>query len=153
MQAQFVTWPAFTIVGMVLRATPMTPEIPKLWDRFFPRIDEIAHLSEPDVSYGVIDHYDPEAHQFDYMAGCAVTTVDALPTGMQRWDVPANTYAVFSTTLPLLGQVMEQIYNTWLPASGHRRGAGPYFERYDERFNPADPTSTFAIYIPIEKPA
>lgn len=151
MQPQFITRPTFTVVGMVLRATPMTPEIPKLWDRFFPRIDEIAHLAEPHVSYGVIDHYDPAAHQFDYMAGCTVTAVDAVPAGMQRWDVPANTYAVFATTLPRLVQVMEQIYNSWLPTSSYRHGAGPYFERYDEHFNPEDPASTFEIYIPVAK--
>ncbi len=151
MEPQFVTKPAFTIVGMLLRATPMTPEIPKLWDRFVPRIHEIPHLAEPDVSYGVIDHYDEATHLFDYMAGCAVTTVDVLPPGMQRWDVPTNTYAVFTTTLPMLGQVMGQIYNVWLPASDYRHGVGPYFERYDEHFNPEDPTSTFTIYIPVEK--
>jgi AraC family transcriptional regulator len=151
MEPQFVVRPAFTVVGLILRTTPMTPEIPKLWERFTPRIDEIAHLAEPHVSYGVIDHYDPETHQFNYMAGCAVTRVDALPAGMQRWDVPANTYAVFVTTLPRLGHVMGQIYNTWLPTSGYRHGAGPYFERYDERFNAGDPASTFEIYIPVER--
>ena len=153
MERQFVPKPAFTIVGMLLRATPMTPEIPKLWDRFVPRIDEIAHLAEPKTDYGVMDHFDEATSQFDYMAGCSVTAVDALPAGMQQWDVPANTYAVFTTTVPTIGQVMGHIYNTWLPTSGYRHAAGPYFERYGEHFSPEDPTSTFDIYIPVEKQA
>ena len=151
MEPQFVTKPAFTIVGMLLRATPMTPEIPRLWDRFVPRIDEIAHLAEPQTSYGVMDHFDEATSQFDYMAGCSVTAVDTLPAEMQRWEVPANTYAVFTTTLPTLGQVWGYIYDTWLPASGYRQGAGPYFERYGEHFSPEDPTATFDIYIPVTK--
>lgn len=153
MEPQFVTKPAFTIVGMLLRATPMTPEIPRLWDRFAPRMDEIAHPAEPHTSYGVMDHFDAATSQFDYLAGCSVTAVDALPEGMQRWDVPASTYAVFTTTLSTLSQVMGHIYNTWLPASGYRHGDGPYFERYGEHFSPEEPTSTFDIYIPVEKQA
>lgn len=151
MEPQFVTKPAFTIVGMLLRATPMTPEIPKLWDRFVPRIDEIAHVAEPQTSYGVMDHFDEATSQFDYLAGCSVTAVDTLPAGMQQWDVPANTYAVFTTTLSTLGQVMGHIYNMWLPTSGYRHAAGPYFERYDEHFSSENPTATFDIYIPVEK--
>jgi AraC family transcriptional regulator len=151
MEPQFVTKPAFTVVGMLLRATPMTPEIPKLWDRFAPRIDEVPHLAEPHVSYGLMDHYDEETSQFDYMAGCSVGRVDELPEGMDRWDVPANTYAVFETTIPTLGQTMDVIYNGWLPTSGYRHAAGPYFERYGETFSPEEPTSTLSIYIPVEK--
>lgn len=153
MEPQFVTKPAFTLVGMLLHATPMTPEIPRLWDRFGPRIDEIAHQAEPQTSYGVMDHFDEATSQFDYLAGCSVTAVETLPAEMQRWDVPANTYAVFTTPLPTLGQVWGYIYDTWLPASGYRQGAGPYFERYGEQFSPEDPTSTFDIYIPVEKQA
>jgi len=153
MEPQIVTKPAFTVVGMLLRTTPMTPEIPALWSRFAPRMDSIAHPAEPGVSYGVMDHYDVETSQFDYMAGCAVEQVNALPEDMNRWDVPANTYAIFETTIPSLGQTMDTIYNSWLPASGYRHATGPYFERYGETFTPDDPTSTLLIYIPIEKSA
>lgn len=149
MQPQIVTKPAFTVVGMLLRATPMSPEIPRLWDRFGPRIDEIPHLSEPDVSYGLMDHFDEAMSQFDYMAGCAVSAVDDLPAGMQPWAVDANTYAVFAATLPTLGQVMGYIYDTWLPTSGYHPVAGPTFERYGATFDPTDPSSTLSIYVPV----
>jgi AraC family transcriptional regulator len=136
---------------MLLRATPMTPEIPKLWERFVPRIDEIAHLAEPHTSYGVIDHFDEATNQFDYLAGCSVTAADGMPEGMQRWEVPASSYAVFTTTLATLGQVMGHIYSVWLPGSGYQHGAGAYFERYGENFDSGDPATTFDIYIPVEK--
>ncbi len=153
MEPQFATRPAFTVVGMLLRATPMSPEIAQLWARFAPRIDEIPHLAEPHVSYGVMGNYDTTASQFDYLAGCSVTAADEMPEGMSRWDVPAHTYAVFETTIPTIGQTMDTIYTKWLPTSGYRQTNSMYFERYGETFSPEDPASTLAIYIPVEKQA
>jgi AraC family transcriptional regulator len=65
--------------------------------------------------------------------------------------VPANTYAVFKTTLPTIGQTFGTIYNTWFPTSGYKQAAGPNFERYRETFNPDDPAPKLEIYIPVEK--
>ncbi|MCB0021651.1 MAG: GyrI-like domain-containing protein [Caldilinea sp.] len=153
MEPQLVTKPAFTVVGMLLRATPMSPEIPQLWGRFAPRMDEIPNLAEPHVSYGVMGNYDTATSQFDYLAGCSVTTVGAMPEGMSRWDVPAQIYAVFETTIPAMGQTMDAIYTHWLPTSGYRQVNSMYFERYGETFSPEDPASTLSIYIPVEKQA
>ena len=83
------------------------------------------------------------------MAGVSVETADELPEGMSQWNVPANTYAVFETTLPTIGDTFGYIYNSWLPTSGYRQAAGPYFERYDETFSPDNPR--LSIYIPVVK--
>lgn len=149
MQPQIVTKPAFTVVGMLLRTTPMSPEIPMLWDRFGPRMDEISHQAEPNASYGLMGNFDEAMSHFDYMAGCSVSEVDALPEGMQPWVVEANTYVVFEATLPTLGQVWGHIYEAWLPASGYQPAAGVTFERYGETFDPTDPASTLSIYLPV----
>ena len=148
MQPQFVTKPAFTVVGLRIHTKPMTPEIPQLWDQFVPRIDEVQHVSEPGVSYGLMDNFDQQRSVLDYMAGNPVEQVDDLPTGMTSWDVPANTYAVFETTLSTIGETFGAIYNAWLPTSGYQPAAGPYFERYPETF-PDNPT--LSIYIPVAK--
>ncbi len=151
MSAKLETKPAFTVVGLLLHTQPMTPEIPALWEQFVPRMDEIDHVAEPHVSYGLMA-YDPSAPTpLTYMTGLAVERVDELPAGMSRWDVPANTYAVFQTTLPAIGDTFNHIYNSWLPTSGYRQTAGPYFERYPETFSPTNPT--LSIYIPVEKSA
>jgi AraC family transcriptional regulator len=153
MEPQFVTKRAFIVVGRLIHPTPMSPEIPNLWPQFVPRMDEIQHLAEPGVSYGLIDNFDPDAGTMNYMAGSAVEKVVELPKGMTQWDVPANTYAVFETTLPAIGDAFDHIYSTWLPASDYQQAAGPYFEHYGETFNPDDPTSKLSIYIPVEKKA
>ena len=151
MQPQFMTKPAFTVVGLLIHTRPMAPEIPNLWEQFVPRMGEVQHSAEPGVSYGLMDNFDMEAGALDYMAGNVVEKVADLPVGMTRWDVPANTYAVFEATLPTIGQAFDAIYTTWLPTSGYQQAAGPYFERYGETFNPDDPAPKLEIYIPVEK--
>ena len=148
MQLQFVTKPALTVVGLLLHTQPMTPEIPQLWDKFVPRIDEIQHVAEPHVSYGLMQSFD-QMSRLDYMAGVSVETVDGLPEGMAQWNLPANTYAVFESTLATIGDTFGYIYNTWLPTSGYRPASSPYFERYGETFSPENPS--LSIYIPIVK--
>lgn len=151
MQPQFVTKPAFTVVGLRIRAKAMSAEIPALWGQFGPRMGEVPQLAEPGASYGLMDNFDQELSELDYMAGESVIQTGDLPAGMTRWEVPANTYAVFETTIPTIGETYGHIYNTWLPSSGYQHAAGPYFERYGETFEPDDPTSTLAIYIPVAK--
>ena len=58
MQPQLITKPAFTVVGLLLHTVPMAPEIPQLWDRFVPRIDEIQHAAEPHIAYGLMESFD-----------------------------------------------------------------------------------------------
>jgi PhnB protein len=153
MQPQFVDKPAFTVVGMLIHTRPMAQEIPALWGQFAPRMEEVQYMAEPHVSYGLMDNFDSALGKLDYMAGIAVKKVGALPARMTRWDAPANTYAVFETTLPTIGHTFDYIYNTWLPTSDYQQAPGPYFERYGATFNPGDPTSKLSIYIPVKKKA
>ncbi len=150
MQPQLITKPAFTVVGLRLHTKPQSPEIPALWDRFVPRMEEIRHGAEPHASYGIMTH-NTEMTELTYMAGNAVTQVDELPAGMSRWDIPANTYAVFEATLTTIGQVFGYIHNTWLPTADYQQVDAPYFERYGEDFSPDHPV--LSIYIPVAKKA
>lgn len=151
MQPQIISKPAFTVVGMQIRTTPMNPEIPQLWDRYAPRIDEVQGIAETHVSYGLMGNYDQNMSSFDYMAGVSVTSVAVLPAGMTTWDVPASTYAVFEATIPTLGEVFGQIYNSWLATSGYQQSTDFTFEYYGKDFNPHDPNSKVSIYIPVEQ--
>ena len=153
MQPQIISKPAFTVVGMQVHTTPVNPEIPQLWDRFAPRMDEVANLAEAHVSYGLMGNYAEDMASFDYMAGVSVTSVGSLPEGMTSWEVPACTYAVFDATIPTMGEVFGQIYNRWLATSSYHQSAPFAFEYYGEDFNPHDPNSQMSIYIPVEAKA
>jgi AraC family transcriptional regulator len=145
LRPQFITKDAFTVAGLRIRTKPKSPEIPKLWDEFVPRMNEMQHLSEPYVSYGVMASAD---NTLDYMAGKPVDDVTELPDGMSAWQIDGQTYAVFETTLPKLSETFDDIFTSWLPSSDYKQAEGPLLERYGETFSPENPV--VSIYIPIE---
>jgi AraC family transcriptional regulator len=151
MEPKFVKLPAFSVVGMKLRARAQDNRIPQLWGQFVPRIGEIQRLAGTRASYGVSDNMDESTGEFDYIAACAVDRVDALPEGMVSVDFPEQTYAVFTATLPKIGEAFQEIYQTWLPGSGYQRAPGPEFELYDVKWDSDDPNSEFYLYIPVVK--
>lgn len=81
------------------------------------------------------------------MACMGVTSAADLPQGMISCSVPANKYAVFTTTLKTMRATYQRV-EEWLPKSGYHRAKAPDFELYDEHFAGED--SPFYIYVPIE---
>jgi AraC family transcriptional regulator len=138
--------PAQTLVGLQIRTRPMSPEIPALWPRFVPRIDEIADPAEPRVSYGVMRY---DGGTLEYAAAIPVTKPGPVPPGMVSLALTAGTYAVFSYPLSALGKGFAEINDKLLPASDFRPVHAPFFERYDEDFDPANPHSAVGIFIPV----
>ncbi|MEZ4646033.1 MAG: GyrI-like domain-containing protein [Chloroflexota bacterium] len=151
MEPKIVTKPAFAIVGMKYHGENKGNEIPQLWNEFMQHTTAIEHVVNPEMCYGACANLDEATGEFDYLAAFEVSANTAVPAGMARWDVPANTYAVFSCTLPTIQAAFANIYNTWLPNSAYERAPGPEFELYDETFDPQDPNSTFYIYVPVQK--
>jgi AraC family transcriptional regulator len=146
MTLKIVERPASTVVGLQIRTRPMSPDIPALWPKFVPRIDEIPNTAEPQVSYGVMRH---EGESLEYAAAVSVTAADRLPPGMVAIVLPAGTYAFFSYPLSGLGKGFGEIHNQLIPASRYEQGGGPFFERYDEKFDPRNPQSAVEIWIPV----
>jgi AraC family transcriptional regulator len=151
MEPRIVSLPAFTVVGVKYHGRNENNEIPQLWNDFGPRMDEIKHMVDTHACYGVCANQDKETHAFDYFAGFEVDSTDDIPEGMVSFEVPASTYAAFRTTLPAIGESFDHAYHTWLPPSGYRATGGPDLELYGEEFDPADPESTFEIFVPIVK--
>ncbi len=147
MEPKIVTQAAFTVVGMKYRGKNENNEIAQLWAEITPRLQEIKHIAGD--AYGVCRDMEADG-EFEYLAGFEVSRVEDIPAGMESWDVPANQYAVFSTTLPNIGETYRYALQTWLPGSGYQRAVGPDFERYDESFDPVVKGSQFTIYIPIK---
>ena len=150
MEPKIVSREAFTVVGQKYRGKNEDNEIPQIWQAFMPRVPEIGHIVNPHVAYGICGNMDVDSGEFDYVAGFEVSNAEAVPEGLVSWEVPAAKYAVFSTTLPKIGETFEYAYKTWLPQSGYQPAGGPDVELYDEQFDPQDPNSKFDIYIPIK---
>jgi AraC family transcriptional regulator len=139
----------FTVIGMKYRGKNENNEIPQLWQELGPRVEEIKNMVGAQVAYGICANTDMATGEFDYIAGFEVSSAEALPEGMVSFEVPGGRYALFTTTLPKIGETFHNAYQAWLPQAGYQPTGGPEFELYDERFDPQDPDSTFELYIPI----
>ena len=151
MEYEIIRRPSFKIVGMRYRGKNENEEIPQLWREFWPRIKEIVHRVPANVAYGVIDNFDEERGEFDYVAGLEVDSLSEIPKGMTGVELPDQTYAVFECTLPTLMEPIGYVYQEWLPQSDYVRSEGPEFELHDERFDIAQGKLDMAIYIPVRE--
>jgi AraC family transcriptional regulator len=138
MEPKIVSRPGSTVVGIKYRGKNENNEIPQIWQALDPRVEEIS--ANMDMATG----------EFDYIAGFEVSSAEAVPEGMVSFEVPGGKYAVFTTTLPKIGETFHNAYDAWLPQASYQPAGGPEFELYDERFDPQDPNSTFELYIPIK---
>lgn len=150
MEYRIENYPAFTAVGLKARYGQNSKDIPKLWDAFVPRMGEVTHKADFPHSYGLMGNYDPASGEFDYMACLPVTEPTDIPEGMSVWEVPAQTYAVFDSTLQTVSQTFDSIYKEWLPTATVVRTAGPEFELYDGDFDPEAGKFDLSIWIPIQ---
>lgn len=150
MEPRIISRPAFTVVGMHYRGKNEYGEIPQMWRQFGPRIGEIKHQVKHGVAYGVMGNYDHSMGEFDYVAGVEVDSVADIPEGMVSWEIPEQTYAVFSFPFAALREAYQYAYKTWLPVSDYQYADGPEFEFYPEEFNPDDENSKMALYVPIK---
>lgn len=148
-EATIVQLPVLRVVGMLYRGKNEHGEIPSLWERFLPRSGAIKHPAQPSVYYGLMDNYNAQTGEFDYLAGQGVEQVAGVPEGMKSWEFPPQTYAVFPCIVATIRPTMQYVYETWLPQSGYQRAAGPDFEFYDEHY--AGGESPMALYIPVTK--
>jgi AraC family transcriptional regulator len=150
MNLKIIERPALTVVGLQIRTRPMSPEIPALWPGFVERIPEIRSPAEPNVSYGVMSHPSGSTDELLYMAAVSTSTTGPLPAGMIAAKLPAGPYAVFSYPLARLAKGFCEIFERLLPASNRAQAPGPYFERYDESFDPGNAHSLVEIYLPVQ---
>jgi predicted transcriptional regulator YdeE len=149
-EPKILTKPAFTVIGMKYRGKNEQGEIPQLWGKFMARAGEIRDKLEPDICYGVCDNHDDASGEFDYVAAFEVGDEVEIPDGMVKWDLPAQTYAVFTCTLPTIMEAYQYAYKSWLPESATQRTSGPEFELYDQDFDPNVPSSPMYLYVPVK---
>ncbi|MET1079551.1 MAG: AraC family transcriptional regulator [Pseudomonas sp.] len=124
--------------------------IPRLWQRFTPRIGAVPNRVDGCV-YGVCSERDDEGG-FDYLAGIEVSRLEGLPASWQRLKVPAGRYAVFQHPghIAELRDSIEHIWQHWLPQSGYPVGDRPELVRCSEDFDPVGGRGQVEFCLPIE---
>lgn len=152
MEPKIVSKAPFTVVGMKYRGKNEKGEIPLLWGELWPRSGKVKHRVDAKVAYGVAGNKDDATGEFDYVAGFEVEDAVDIPEGMASWELPAQTYAVFSCTLATLMETYQCAFKEWLPASEYELADGPEFELYDESFNPQQGRLDMFLYVPVKRP-
>lgn len=166
MQPRFVVRPTSKVVGYELQTTldNNTHEIPAFWDRYFAENwavtlhQELSPAAPADL--GICFPTDPETGRFSYVIGVEVDSFDGIPEQFFRGEMPAATYAVFTTppadranygfTEAIQGS-WRYIWNEWFPASGYEYASGAVdFELYDQRCC-GDTGLVMDIYVPVRK--
>lgn len=154
MEPKIIEKNKFMVVGMKYYGSNNNNEIPELWKRFRPRMDEIKNAVNGNVAMGVCEFVDnlTDESKFTYFACLEVSSLEDIPRGMEGFTVEKNKYAVFTHkgSVDRLGDTYEYIYGSWLPKSEYEPAKSHDFEYYDERFNPGDENSELDIYIPIK---
>lgn len=148
---RFVQTDTILIAGIGERyAKGGDPAIPSQWQRFVPHIDHIPHQVGA-VTYGIGANFDEEG-AFDYICGVEVSRFADLPEGFTTLRIPARRYAVFlhKGHIATVPATMKAIWTEWLPSSGHKLADAPFFERYDQRFNPQTGQGEVELWLPLE---
>ncbi len=121
MEPEMITKPAFKAVGLSYVGKNQNGEIPQMWGRFVPRLNEPRRINHA-FSYGLCfsEVKDAKEGEFEYVAAVEVADEQGIPAGMVYREVPEHQYAVFTHhgKLETLGETYEYIYHTWLPQSG-----------------------------------
>lgn len=157
MQPKFVEIQAQKAVGLGgVFAPGDSVAIGALWDRFIPRMKEIANPSNS-VAYGICMPGHPDipvagADKFVYVAALPVSEYGTKAADLVNCEISAGRYAVFTHKGPIsqICHTVNYIWGTWLPTASVERREAPDFELYDQRFQPASEDSEFDIYIPIK---
>lgn len=123
--------------------------LPTQWSRFIPLVGHVPGQMGR-VVYGVTYNVD-ETTAFDYMCGVEVDAFLAEDPPFSRLTIPAQTYAVFTHRehITSLAAMIGAVLDRALGAAGYALMDGPFFERYDERFDPRTGHGDVEVWFPV----
>lgn len=166
MEPKFVTRPAVKIAGYALKTKSEGGEnnrsIPAFWAAYMNdgRVNRLHGESfvKEHAEYGACFPENLDTGEFDYVIGVEVKDGAVIPEGYHVCEIPAATYAVFSTPpsdaagfSPAIQGTWQFLFNEWFPASGYEYAPGCVdYEYYDERCM-TEKAKVCDICIPVVK--
>ncbi|MDR0497942.1 MAG: GyrI-like domain-containing protein [Treponema sp.] len=163
MEAKFIEKGTIKLAGYVLNTSSRNGEnfkaIPQFWGAYMSdgRMQKLHAESFVKIhaEYGVCFPEDAEGN-FDYVIGVELKEGTSVPSEYHYCEIPAASYAVFTTSpseaaaFPgAIQQTWQEIFSQWFPQSGRRMDeAALSFELYDER-SMAETGKVCEIWIPV----
>jgi len=157
-----ITKPAMSVIGIETRTTNALEmsgqgSIGALWQRYYEHNEsaKIPYRANPTVTFGLYTRYANGVEgEYSVVAGVEVAGSGSVPQGMTAVQVPAGTYAVFTSARgPMVEVVIAAWQTIWAWSAAHpeiQRAFACDFEVYDERCaNPED--AQVDIYIGLKE--
>ncbi|HTV01175.1 MAG TPA: AraC family transcriptional regulator [Luteitalea sp.] len=148
---RFVTSTATRAVGLTESVSfATTMRIPGQWQRFMSQhFDAIPHRIEG-MPIGLTLPADDDGG-FAYACAVEVRSFDDAPAGLDRFDLPARSYAVFEhhAHVSTIFDTYAAIWNVWLPAAGRSAADAPAIEHHHDAFDPSTGEGGLSIWIPL----
>ncbi|MFC5271422.1 GyrI-like domain-containing protein [Adhaeribacter terreus] len=129
----------------------------ELWRNFMLHRKEIRNNIDTDL-YS-LQVYRPDHfvnfrphNEFEKWALTEVADFKDVPAGMETFDLPAGTYAVFNYKgkPSEAAQTFQYIFTNWLPNSAYELDNRPHFEILSEKYKNEHPDSEEEIWIPVK---
>ena len=166
MEPVMKTIPAIKIAGHMIKTRNVDGEnsrdIPAFWSSYMSdgRCEKLhsEKFVKKHPEYGACFSVDMETGEFEYVIGVEINDDATIPPEYHTCEIPAATYAVFSTP-PSDGEgfvdsiqgAWQYIFNDWFPSSGYEYAPGCVdFELYDERCM-TETGKVCEIWIPVVK--
>lgn len=106
------------VAGLVTEGEINGNVIRGLWERFMPRMGELAHASGPASEVWQDLPGAPGGSAHELMAGRQVTNLEDLPEGIVGWNLPGGNYAeVVVEGVEQIGPTCQRYWSEWLPSS------------------------------------
>lgn len=157
MQPRIETLPPKKLVGLSLKMNLANNLTGQLWGQFGPRIKDIPNrVSEDKISLQV---YPPNYYaqfspttEFEKWATVEVDSFDAIPEGLQSFELQGGLYVVFdykgSSTDT---SIFQYIFSEWLPKSTYVVDDRPHFEVLGPNYKNNNPDSEEEIWVPVRE--
>mgnify|MGYP003791200975 CR=1 FL=1 len=151
---------AFRIIGLKKRVPiifeGVNPEIASMWENIKEVVNKLKELSNVEP-LGIIQastNFDEarmeEKGELDHYVG--VATTKEPPSNMEQLEVPASTWAVFTSIGPFpetLQNIWGRIYSEWFPSSNYELSEGPEI-LWNESNDFDSPNFKSEIWIPVK---
>lgn len=149
---------AFAVVGKMIRVSSTNAEnfrrIPQFWDECYAdgSVEKLRALRPDGALLGICMDMDHQNDEFTY-AIAVEGNVSTAEKGLNRSDIPASSWAVFTSTGALpdaIQDVWKRIFEEWFPATGYQHTGGPELEMLPPGDDLADDYQC-EVWIPVVK--
>lgn len=149
---------AFKVMGVskVFSYVSADTEIPKYWNEINGNPQEKPVMG----MYGICFDAEMAGNQFRYMIADDFLAEEAEKKGLEEYEIPGHTWAVFPCRGPMplpLQEVNRRIFAEWLPAGRYEIAEGYNIEYYsdpaDYKGGTEDPGYYAEVWIPVKEKA